>query len=260
MDPEDRFPCELWLEMFTYLPQDALKHVSLTHRILCTISRPLRFNHFELTLSYDHDIPSLSAAQVHHALQRLNFWVSPDIVPLVRSCRFCLLQQRRQEDRAWKPSGDEYILLRAFFEHAAPAVHRPAGTLCSRTRVYADGDGELMRFALFDPPPHLRLHHRPRRTHRSLFVGTAGINLQFVFRPYSLCQPLDESLVSPASPGTACSGPRFPEYNHASNYAFSLRAETKIGPGHPKNAKPRAPGQFFGRSGALGRGQLFRRS
>ncbi|KAJ7141321.1 hypothetical protein C8R44DRAFT_866954 [Mycena epipterygia] len=116
MDPQDRFAIELWLEVFAYLSQDALKALSLIHRTLFDISRPLRFVDFKF-----HPYPSNyrqhqpTSAQVDHALQRLRFWSSPEIAPLVRSCSITPWEQRAPAS-AISDTESPYIALYAFFD------------------------------------------------------------------------------------------------------------------------------------------------
>ncbi|KAF8215618.1 hypothetical protein K438DRAFT_1560595, partial [Mycena galopus ATCC 62051] len=91
-------PEEIWAETFVHLPRTALPQVNLTHRTFHRITRPLLFRHFEfhpymgiagyqitacppsgLLIPYAEHMPSL--------FDRLQFWSSPVIVPLVRTCR-----------------------------------------------------------------------------------------------------------------------------------------------------------------------------
>ncbi|KAJ7107730.1 hypothetical protein C8R44DRAFT_540212, partial [Mycena epipterygia] len=89
MSSQDRVPNELWLEVFHHLPRDTLKDVSLTHRTFCCLSRPLLFTDFKfhpyamVALDSQH-LPS--AEEVDQLMERLAFWCSADIAPLVRSC------------------------------------------------------------------------------------------------------------------------------------------------------------------------------
>ncbi|KAJ7149259.1 hypothetical protein C8R43DRAFT_1193010 [Mycena crocata] len=119
----NRVPNELWLETFQYLPKDILKHVSMTSRTFYRISRHLLFDKF-LFHPYTVDISGAvllpEAQKLEHSLDRLNFWCSEDVAPLVRSC---IINPWRHGDSGtgyatWKFSETDspYILLARFFE------------------------------------------------------------------------------------------------------------------------------------------------
>ncbi|KAJ7328781.1 hypothetical protein DFH08DRAFT_1023156 [Mycena albidolilacea] len=74
---------EMWTEIFSHLPRNALMQVHLTQRRLRAISRPFLFRQFHFHNSTSLDIAS----------QRLQFWVSSEISPLVRQC--CVKPLRR---------------------------------------------------------------------------------------------------------------------------------------------------------------------
>ncbi|KAJ7842818.1 hypothetical protein B0H14DRAFT_1022468 [Mycena olivaceomarginata] len=73
-------PDEIWTEIFNHLPRNALMQVHLTQRRLRAISRPLLFRQFHFH-PQSHNGTSLDIAS-----QRLQFWVSSEISPLVRRC------------------------------------------------------------------------------------------------------------------------------------------------------------------------------
>ncbi|KAJ7246877.1 hypothetical protein B0H12DRAFT_1324979 [Mycena haematopus] len=115
MTPQDRFPNELWLEVFAQLSPDAHRSLSSTHRTLYDIARPFGFVEFKLyPYPYEFQPPN---AQLDDALERLRFWTSPRIAPHVRSC------VARQDMYRWQGStmiseDDEppHVLMDAFFE------------------------------------------------------------------------------------------------------------------------------------------------
>ncbi|KAJ7111869.1 hypothetical protein C8R44DRAFT_985335 [Mycena epipterygia] len=74
---------ELW---FHYLPRDTVKDVSFTHRRFARLSRPLRFTDFDFHPYELHGLRLPSADEVQRSLERLTFWCSDDIAPLVRAC------------------------------------------------------------------------------------------------------------------------------------------------------------------------------
>ncbi|KAJ7107708.1 hypothetical protein C8R44DRAFT_529646, partial [Mycena epipterygia] len=90
MRAQDRVPNELWLEVFHHLPRDALKDVSLTYHAFHNISRSLLFTDFEFHPYATSGCVGIlllpSATEVDQSLERLAFWCSEDIAPLVRSC------------------------------------------------------------------------------------------------------------------------------------------------------------------------------
>ncbi|KAJ6451781.1 hypothetical protein C8R45DRAFT_1083617, partial [Mycena sanguinolenta] len=115
MHPQDRFPNELWLEIFAYLPPTAHRSLSSTHRTLYDIARRLGFVEFTLYLyPYEFQPPQ---AQLDYSLERLNFWTSPKIAPYVRSCAV------RESTQLWPGSSQiqeneefPHVLMNTFFE------------------------------------------------------------------------------------------------------------------------------------------------
>ncbi|KAJ7662293.1 hypothetical protein B0H17DRAFT_1093782 [Mycena rosella] len=79
MDSMSRIPPELWLEMLSLLPRDILGDVSLTSRTFHRVIRPVLFARLEL---HTYTAPG----EFDRYLERLDFWCSDDISPLVRSC------------------------------------------------------------------------------------------------------------------------------------------------------------------------------
>ncbi|KAJ7162850.1 hypothetical protein C8R46DRAFT_1101682 [Mycena filopes] len=97
----DRVATELWLDIFHHLyhlSKETLRAVSLTQRAFHSMSRQVIFADFSfrpyglLGLS-DLDLPLLpnEAADLALHLDRIEFWTSAEIAPLVRSCRIAPL-------------------------------------------------------------------------------------------------------------------------------------------------------------------------
>ncbi|KAJ7289494.1 hypothetical protein C8J57DRAFT_1277848 [Mycena rebaudengoi] len=100
---------ELWYEVFGSLSPNDLRHVNLTTSTFHHISRPLLFRHFDF-----HPYTSLDLAgvpPVERALERLRFWSSPEIAPLVHSCDITPFRLSSAET--------PYILLSEFFDRLA---------------------------------------------------------------------------------------------------------------------------------------------
>ncbi|KAF7340957.1 hypothetical protein MSAN_02081000 [Mycena sanguinolenta] len=130
-------PEEIWAQTFLYLPRAALLQVNLAQRMFHRIAHPLVFHDFDfhpyltiagylitqcppsgLMIPYEEHIPSL--------LARLQFWSSPDIAPLVRTCRVSdwsnegvgIMIPSNCGVHGWsfQRTEDPYILLTAFFD------------------------------------------------------------------------------------------------------------------------------------------------
>ncbi|KAF7324401.1 hypothetical protein MSAN_02520300 [Mycena sanguinolenta] len=113
MDLKDRFPNELWLEVFARLPPAARRSLSSTHRLFYDLARPLGFIEFTF-YSYPYGFRPVKA-QLDDALERLHFWTSPRIAPHVR---LCTMSQKMHLWQTLMPSraDDENALMSAFFE------------------------------------------------------------------------------------------------------------------------------------------------
>ncbi|KAJ7220224.1 hypothetical protein GGX14DRAFT_295653, partial [Mycena pura] len=80
---------ELWLEVFTHLPDYAMLPVSLTDHTFCRLMRPFLFSHFEFhpfALGHGAALLLPSSDKVHQSMERLRFWCSHEIASVVRSC------------------------------------------------------------------------------------------------------------------------------------------------------------------------------
>ncbi|KAF7289154.1 hypothetical protein MIND_01376400 [Mycena indigotica] len=77
-------PSEIWLEIFNRLPLESIPSIFMTNRTFSVLARPLRFSHFNF-------MPFTSSLLEYHIPtpaepERLEFWCSERIAPLVRSC------------------------------------------------------------------------------------------------------------------------------------------------------------------------------
>ncbi|KAJ6486886.1 hypothetical protein C8R45DRAFT_1074665 [Mycena sanguinolenta] len=113
MDLKDRFPNELWLEVFARLPPSGRRSLSSTHRTLYDLARPLGFVEFALYY-YPYGFRPVKA-ELDDALERLLFWTSPKIAPRVRSC---IISQKPHLWQASRPprTDNKNFLMNAFFE------------------------------------------------------------------------------------------------------------------------------------------------
>jgi hypothetical protein len=115
MDPQPGFPNELWLEIFSHLPPDALINLSSTDRALYAIARPLGFTEFRLKpYPYDYNPPP---ALLDAALQRLNFWSSPQVAPHVRLCTARHYTVGWDGSQVMNDDKAPHVLMNAFFEN-----------------------------------------------------------------------------------------------------------------------------------------------
>ncbi|KAJ6555046.1 hypothetical protein DFH09DRAFT_1494165 [Mycena vulgaris] len=121
MTSQVQFPDELWVEVFNHLPKTSLKDVSSTYRTFSRILRPLVFSDFDF---HPYALGAVgrrllpSAGEVERSFERLNFWCSLEIAPLVRSCKITPWQKLGPVWSAWTFSDTDapYILLAALFD------------------------------------------------------------------------------------------------------------------------------------------------
>ncbi|KAJ7096095.1 hypothetical protein C8R44DRAFT_989397 [Mycena epipterygia] len=123
MGSRDRVPNELWLEMLKNVSEydrSTVQNFSLTCRTFRGVSRPrlfadLRFTPYCLS---DHRVLLPSPTEVDRRLERLNFWCSAEIAPLVRYCDITARKSwEHRNSSEWSFSTDSpYILLDALFE------------------------------------------------------------------------------------------------------------------------------------------------
>ncbi|KAJ7051649.1 hypothetical protein C8F01DRAFT_1339350 [Mycena amicta] len=85
-------PNELWLEILQYIPRDQLLSISSTNRLLRQLTLHLLFSCFQVRLHIPRPGRKWDGYQRNPILDppasidRMRFWMSPAIAPLVRSC------------------------------------------------------------------------------------------------------------------------------------------------------------------------------
>ncbi|KAK7013113.1 hypothetical protein R3P38DRAFT_1516869 [Favolaschia claudopus] len=130
-------PEETLAEIFAFLPRSVLPQVNLTAKSFHRISRPLLFRDLKIhpyvcIAGYSLlDCPPSGLAipaEIHIAylLERLQYWASPEIAPLVRTCSVSPWSNAgigpmvsRDDRNGWDfrtNVSDPYILLNAFFD------------------------------------------------------------------------------------------------------------------------------------------------
>ncbi|KAJ7111865.1 hypothetical protein C8R44DRAFT_985332 [Mycena epipterygia] len=145
-------PNELWFEIFHYLPRDTVKDVSFTHRRFARLSRPLRFTDFDFHPYELHGLRLPSADEVQRSLERLTFWCSDDIAPLVRACHVVPWMENVGPVGSFSPTDTPYVLLSAFFERL-PCFTRLQRLYCWGVHFTRIGMANLCRL----PLAHLRI-------------------------------------------------------------------------------------------------------
>ncbi|KAJ7149309.1 hypothetical protein C8R43DRAFT_1007644 [Mycena crocata] len=141
MKSQERVPDELWLEIFKNIAPDTLKHVFSTNRSFYRVSRPLLFAEFNFH-GVSIDVLERNGGIVledDYHFQRLNFWASDDVAPLVRSCNLAPATTVH-----FSQLGPPYTVLDAIFErfsrfiflrriHATeiPFTQKGVASLCS---------------------------------------------------------------------------------------------------------------------------------
>ncbi|KAJ7434707.1 hypothetical protein FB451DRAFT_1418635 [Mycena latifolia] len=124
-----RFPVETWTQIFEDLPRDAISQVHRVDWLFHRIARPLLFREFKFhpygrwSFAWlDWDSPSAlylpHPVQIQLLLQRLEFWSSHEIAPLIRVCHMTPWDNNVDEPLGWEftRGADPYVLLRAFFD------------------------------------------------------------------------------------------------------------------------------------------------
>ncbi|KAF7290251.1 hypothetical protein MIND_01338800 [Mycena indigotica] len=125
-------PPEVWTEVFSGLPAASLAAVVATSRGFATVGRPLRFARFLLTpyslLGYA-DNPLRYEVETGDAFrcatERLDFWTSEDIAPLVRSCRISTSDSWSESEGPTRVTEDEteLVVLNMFFARLQRFTH-----------------------------------------------------------------------------------------------------------------------------------------
>ncbi|KAJ7659051.1 hypothetical protein DFH06DRAFT_1194950 [Mycena polygramma] len=114
-------PDELWLEVFSNLPRGVLKDVSLTYPTFRRLTRTLLFSHFDFhpyALGADSALLLPPEPELAILMERLNFWCSDEIAPLVRACDITPMRPTRITF-VFNKSPNPYVLLDIFFARMA---------------------------------------------------------------------------------------------------------------------------------------------
>ncbi|KAJ7059119.1 hypothetical protein C8F01DRAFT_1370725 [Mycena amicta] len=120
---------EIWLEIAQILPRNVLANLSLTNRRFRALSKALLFAHFKFhpyarrTESFIprwHEEPRIpDALGLRQTLERLEFWYSDAIAPLVRTCLVSPWDEAQVgpvQGWTFSSSPTPLILLEAFFQ------------------------------------------------------------------------------------------------------------------------------------------------
>ncbi|KAJ7164442.1 hypothetical protein C8R46DRAFT_1099536 [Mycena filopes] len=124
-----KVPNELWLQVFSNLPQETLKDISLTYRLFSWITRPLIFTHLDFhpyCIGANANLLLPAQEHVDAAMERLNFWLSDEIGPWVRSCSITPWRPQGPVRSKWtwdsSPTSTPHVLLDVLFGHLAQLV------------------------------------------------------------------------------------------------------------------------------------------
>ncbi|KAJ7056310.1 hypothetical protein C8F01DRAFT_1155611 [Mycena amicta] len=118
---------DIWLEIAHILPRDALATVSLANRRLRELLKALLFAHFDFhpyelqeRLLVGSDFPRLprlpDPVGLQNTVERLEFWSSEAIAPLVRTCAVSPWHEP-MEGWTFSASPTPFMLLETFFQH-----------------------------------------------------------------------------------------------------------------------------------------------
>ncbi|KAJ7448647.1 hypothetical protein B0H11DRAFT_2080161 [Mycena galericulata] len=118
MTSHQKMPEELWLDIFCRIPWDSLKDVSVTNHAFRRICLPLLFANFHFhpyTLVYYNTPKAPPTTEIEVSLERLDFWCSDKIAPLVRTCNLIAPSSHRMRASSWTGTSP-YILLTPLFD------------------------------------------------------------------------------------------------------------------------------------------------
>ncbi|KAK7059965.1 hypothetical protein R3P38DRAFT_3384555 [Favolaschia claudopus] len=113
MSQHTTFPNELWAEICSYLPSDALRNLSSTHHPLYDLVRPLGFTEYKV-YPYPYDFYP-QKRKLDNAIDRLAFYSSPKMAPNIRTCTARWNPQKWQGSPQREDQGSEHVLMKAFF-------------------------------------------------------------------------------------------------------------------------------------------------
>ncbi|KAF7329369.1 hypothetical protein MKEN_00198400 [Mycena kentingensis (nom. inval.)] len=113
-----QIPPEIWLEVVEELPREDLGSFGLVDRAFSRVARPSLFRYFRFTPFdvVDGEATLPAEAVVQKRRNRLQFWLSPAVAPLVRECYLHPLErwQASDSDVAVRSVGDPLMLVYDF--------------------------------------------------------------------------------------------------------------------------------------------------
>ncbi|KAJ7116105.1 hypothetical protein C8R43DRAFT_114185 [Mycena crocata] len=177
-----RAPNELWLNIFSYLHPDAhtLLEIASTNRLFCILARSHLFAKFQFHpyISDDNDRTRLPKPHVvERAIERLNFWASGVIAPLVECEITPWKSPTRQRSTKSASTENTQMLTCLFFEKLARLTSVQILSIqdvqFTRNRVVPD-----MSVVDAAESMHCQLSDSPRAGHQCLFAD-APCRLQF---------------------------------------------------------------------------------
>ncbi|KAK7050229.1 hypothetical protein R3P38DRAFT_2503868 [Favolaschia claudopus] len=113
MSQHTTFPNELWAEICSYLPSEALRNLSSTHHPLYDLARPLGFTEYKV-YPYPYDFYP-QKRKLDDAIDRLAFYSSPKMAPNIRTCTARWNPQKWQGSPQREDQGSTHVLMKAFF-------------------------------------------------------------------------------------------------------------------------------------------------
>ncbi|KAJ6542914.1 hypothetical protein B0H19DRAFT_1172412 [Mycena capillaripes] len=122
-----QLPDEIWAEILAHLPRSSFPHTNLTSWRFHRITRPLLFRDlgfhpymgiagYFITSCPPSGLALPGPEQIHLVMERLRFWSSPDIAPLVRSCRIAPWPNSGVHNWPFSRVQDPYVLLTRLFD------------------------------------------------------------------------------------------------------------------------------------------------
>ncbi|KAJ7061629.1 hypothetical protein C8F01DRAFT_143708 [Mycena amicta] len=119
-------PPEIWSEIFSELDKNALQALCLSNRVFAQLARPHLFSSFCFRPHATAHFPVPrrllpSAAKAEQYLERLDFWLSVDIAPLVHSCTIVPIETKYYGP--FTESDNPNILMDAIVEGLARLSH-----------------------------------------------------------------------------------------------------------------------------------------
>ncbi|KAJ7644760.1 hypothetical protein FB45DRAFT_1116524 [Roridomyces roridus] len=185
MSSHERVPNELWLAIFELLPCESVKQLFSSDRRFSTISRGLLFSQLALKhIRPDENLPS--AKYIQFTLDRLDFWSSDEIAPLVRHCTITPWTAR------WRETGPDVARLES--DRAEPSSCTPLlAAFIERLGRFTNLQMLYARHVVFSQPTLAALCRLPCLDNVTMdqcgvggeYIDTEGLHLRtsrFVYR------------------------------------------------------------------------------